>query len=237
MNIIITGASKGVGYQLALEFCRVKDNQVIAISRNEFLLKQLQDEKENNNLPGKLIIQPYDLTSLAKNSEKLIQSISSEFNHIDILINNAGKLVNHPFAEFNANEAYEVFKVNFFSPALLIQLLLPWMGKKQHTHIVNISSMGGFQGSVKFPGLSYYSASKAALASLTECLAEELKDTRIYLNCLALGAVQTEMLNEAFPGYKAPVDAIEMAQWIADFSENGYKYFNGKILPVSVSTP
>ncbi len=237
MNIIITGASRGIGYQLALEYCRTKDNHVIAISRNELLLRQLQNEKEYNNLPGRLIIQPFDLTSLAKKTEKLIQSVTSEFKHIDILINNAGKLVNYPFAEFNMNEAHEVFEVNFFSPALLIQKLLPFMGKKSFSHIINISSMGGFQGSAKFPGLSYYSAGKAAIACLTECLAEELKDSNIYVNCLALGAVQTEMLKEAFPGYKAPLSAKEMAKWIADFSVNGYRYFNGKILPVSVSTP
>jgi len=97
--------------------------------------------------------------------------------------------------------------------------------------------MGGFQGSVKFKGLSYYSASKAAIACLTECLATEFADSGISVNCLALGAVQTEMLNEAFPGYKAPVDSLQMAEYITDFALRGHKVFNGKILPVAMSTP
>jgi NAD(P)-dependent dehydrogenase (short-subunit alcohol dehydrogenase family) len=97
--------------------------------------------------------------------------------------------------------------------------------------------MGGFQGSVKFKGLSYYSASKAAISCLTECLANEFSESRISVNCLALGAVQTEMLNEAFPGYKAPVEAHEMAEFISEFALSGHKFFNGKILPVAVGTP
>jgi NAD(P)-dependent dehydrogenase (short-subunit alcohol dehydrogenase family) len=75
------------------------------------------------------------------------------------------------------------------------------------------------------------------LACLTECLAEEFKEKNIAFNCLALGAVQTEMLVEAFPGYKAPLTAEEMAEFIMSFSLDGQKYLNGKIIPVSMSTP
>jgi NAD(P)-dependent dehydrogenase (short-subunit alcohol dehydrogenase family) len=107
----------------------------------------------------------------------------------------------------------------------------------EKTHIVNISSIGGFQGSVKFPGLSAYSSSKAALVCLTECLAEEFKDKNIAFNCLALGAVQTDMLNEAFPGYKAPVSASSMASFVTDFVLKAHHFMNGKIIPVSLSTP
>ena len=97
--------------------------------------------------------------------------------------------------------------------------------------------MGAVQGSAKFPGLAYYSASKAAIANLTECLAEEYKEHNTAFNCLALGSANTEMFNEAFPGYKAAVSAQEMADLISDFAVNGQKYFNGKIIPVSVNTP
>jgi NAD(P)-dependent dehydrogenase (short-subunit alcohol dehydrogenase family) len=97
--------------------------------------------------------------------------------------------------------------------------------------------MGGFQGSAKYKGLSYYSASKAALACLSECLAAEFATSGINVNCLALGAVQTEMLEEAFPGYKAPVDAKTMARFISDFALNGHKFFNGKVLPVAIDNP
>ena len=97
--------------------------------------------------------------------------------------------------------------------------------------------MGGFQGSAKFAGLSAYSSSKAAVVGLTECLAEELKDKDIFVNCLAIGAVQTEMLSEAFPGYEAPVSPKQMAEYIFDFAIKGSQFYNGKILPVSSSTP
>jgi NAD(P)-dependent dehydrogenase (short-subunit alcohol dehydrogenase family) len=104
-------------------------------------------------------------------------------------------------------------------------------------HIVNIGSMGGYQGSVKFPGLSAYSASKAALHTLTECLALELNDLEIKVNCLAIGSAQTEMLETAFPGYQSPVMAFEMGKYIADFAITGHRFYNGKVLPVASTTP
>ena len=109
------------------------------------------------------------------------------------------------------------------------------MGKEGH--VVTVSSMGGVQGSMKFPGLSAYSSSKGAVITLTELLAEEYKETGPSFNVLALGAVQTEMLEEAFPGYQAPVTALEMATYIKDFALTGHKLYNGKLLQVSNSTP
>jgi NAD(P)-dependent dehydrogenase (short-subunit alcohol dehydrogenase family) len=97
--------------------------------------------------------------------------------------------------------------------------------------------MGGYQGASKFPGLSAYSSSKGALANLSECLAEEFKEDGIKVNCLALGAVQTEMLEAAFPGFQAPVSPVQMACHILNFAESGHTVYNGKVLPVSVSTP
>jgi NAD(P)-dependent dehydrogenase (short-subunit alcohol dehydrogenase family) len=97
--------------------------------------------------------------------------------------------------------------------------------------------MGGVQGSLKFPGLSAYSSSKGAVITMTELWAEEFKETGPLFNVLALGAVQTEMLEEAFPGYQAPTTALEMATYIKDFSLTGNKLYNGKLLQVSSSTP
>ena len=114
-------------------------------------------------------------------------------------------------------------------------MLLPQISTKGH--VINISSMGGIDGSVKFPGLSAYSSSKGAVNILTELLAEEYKETGPVFNSLALGAVQTEMLEEAFPGLKAPISAEKMASYVLDFAITGQKYYNGKILPISSSTP
>jgi NAD(P)-dependent dehydrogenase (short-subunit alcohol dehydrogenase family) len=154
---------------------------------------------------------------------------------VDILINNAGYLVNKPFSEITSEEFKRCYNVNLFGVVDVAKTVLPFMTK--NGHVVNISSMGGIQGSTKFSGLSAYSSSKGALITLTEVLAEEFKETGPSFNVLALGAVQTEMLEEAFPGYKASLSAIEMAKYIADFALKGNKFYNGKVLQVSNSTP
>jgi NAD(P)-dependent dehydrogenase (short-subunit alcohol dehydrogenase family) len=151
------------------------------------------------------------------------------------LINNAGTLLNKPFAETTFKDFAKVYEINVFGVSEMTRIVLPFM--KSNGHVVTISSMGGIQGSIKFPGLAAYSSSKGAVITLTELLAEEYKQTGPQFNILALGAVQTEMLEEAFPGYLAPTTAIEMAEYIFDFSLNGNKYYNGKVLQVSKSTP
>ena len=225
MNIIITGASKGIGYETALLFAKDKANRIVPISRSGFS-------------PGLTSIRhiAFDLQSSSdKYSSTLLPLILKEFKFVDVLINNAGVLVNKTFEDLSPADWQYTYETNVFVSAKLIKLLLPYMSRM--SHIVNISSMGAVQGSTKFKGLSAYSSSKAALANLTECLAEELKDRNIAVNCLALGAVQTEMLQQAFPDYKAPVDAKTMAEFIVEFSLNGHRYFNGKIIPVALSTP
>jgi len=237
MNIVITGASKGIGSELVKIFTQNEENTVIGIARSENLLKELNNEciKLNAKSHFKPIV--LDLENFNAIKTDLKNQIEKHINHVDILINNAGFLINKSFSETQIDEINKTLNVNLISPAILTQTLLPMLEKSKVKHVVNISSMGGYQGSSKFPGLSFYSASKAALASLTECLAEELKGNQIHFNCLALGAVNTEMLKTAFPDYNAPLNPFEMAQFIYDFALNGYKFFNGKILPVSISTP
>lgn len=236
MNIIITGASKGIGYEIAKEFAKTPNNKIISISRDYKKLLNLKDECRKEKLKSEIYPIKYDFNEL-NIQEELLPRILKYFNNIDILINNAGMLIYKPFEEIEINEAMHMFNVNFFAASELIRVLLPYFTVDSHKHIINISSMGGFQGSVKFKGLSYYSASKAAIANLTECLSEEYKDKDISFNCLALGSVQTEMFNKAFPGVQASLKPKEMAKFIVDFALNGNKYFNGKILPISLSTP
>jgi len=232
MNIVVTGAGKGIGFQLVKIFAERANNKILAISRE---ITQLEKLKENQNFAN-IIPLALDITS-SNLKEELEPVIESVFSHIDILINNAGLLVNKPFQEIKTEEIEKVYKVNVFAPYKLIQILTPLLKKSDKAHIVNISSMGGVQGTAKFAGLSAYSSSKGAMSILSECLAEEFKETNISVNCLALGAVQTEMLEAAFPGYKAPLSSNEMARYISDFAYSGMNYFNGKIIPVSLSTP
>jgi 3-oxoacyl-[acyl-carrier protein] reductase len=234
MRIIVTGASRGIGYHTALALAKNPNNYVLALSRDGEKLRSLQKAIQELRTAGRFDFLALDLTQPLPTS--LIEKIEV-MGGIDILINNAGQLINKPFLSTPLEDWQSIFENNLFAPVRLIQALTPFLEKSKNAHILNISSMGGFQGSSKFPGLAAYSSSKAALANLTECLAEELKEKSIAVNCLALGAVQTEMLAAAFPGYVAPVNSEVMGAYVADFALNGHKVFNGKVLPVSVSTP
>ena len=222
-TLLVTGASRGVGFEICKQ-ATTNGHKVIALSRN---IKPLKDMKN---------VYPFavDLSQEAEIVD-FSREIKTSFKTIDVLINNAGSLVNKPFLEMSSSEFEEVYKVNVFAVASLTRLVLPLM--KAKGHVLNISSMGGVQGSAKFPGLSAYSSSKGALVILTELLAEEFKETGPSFNVLALGAVQTEMLEEAFPGYEAPVSAAQMANYIIDFALTSHQFYNGKVLPISSSTP
>jgi len=227
MNVIITGASRGIGFETAQLFLK-NNHHVFCLTRNTESLENLNSHN--------LHIISTDLTS-TESIDHAVNVIKSKVNCIDVVINNAGSIVNKPFEKIDYQELEIVYRVNVFAPFYLTQQLLHLLGRHSKAHVVNISSMGGFQGSAKFPGLSSYSSSKAAIAGLTECLAEEFKEKNISVNCLALGAVQTEMLEEAFPGYQAPLKPNQMADYIYDFALKGHLFYNGKILPVSSSTP
>jgi len=221
-TIVISGASRGIGFEL----CRLSKEaglQVIALSRNIQPLEELDISTFSLDLSDPSSLTPF----LDYLNEKKIQ--------IDFLVNNAGTLVNKAFKDSTWDVFEAVYKVNVFGLAELTRLSLPFM--KSSGHVVSVSSMGGIQGSSKFPGLAAYSSSKGAVITLTELLAEEYKESGPSFNALALGAVQTEMLAEAFPGYQAPLTAVQMAQYILDFAQKGHHFYNGKVLPVANSTP
>ncbi len=220
---MITGASRGIGLALVQWFSE-NNHHVWALSRNIDPIEALNA----SNVSAFSI----DITI----PEALKQwSETSPLESVDVLINNAGKLINKPFAETTQSDFELVYKVNVFGLASLTRALLPKMNTK--SHIVNISSMGGINGTSKFPGLAAYSSSKGAVSILTELLAEEFKVSGPSINALALGAVQTEMLSEAFPGLDVPMDAKTMAAYIAQFALTGHQFYNGKVLPVSNTTP
>jgi NAD(P)-dependent dehydrogenase (short-subunit alcohol dehydrogenase family) len=233
MNIVLTGASSGIGFEAALEFTLNKENKVVCIARSADKLRKLLEIAKGINPDCTLL--PVEFDIINDDYAALVPFLKEKLGNIDILINNAGALINKPFSETTAEDLACMFESNVLGHFNMIQHLLPLM--VNGSHIVNIGSMGGFQGSVKFPGLSAYSASKAALHTLTECLAFELLETGVKVNCLALGSAQTEMLEQAFPGYQSPVLAFEMGKYVADFARTGHKFFNGKVLPVAVTTP
>ncbi len=233
MNIVLTGASSGIGFEAALEFTLNNDNKVVCIARSADKLRKLLEIARGINPDCTLYPVAFDIVH--DDYAALVPFLKEKLGNVDILINNAGALINKPFLDTSAEDLATMFESNVLGHFNMIQHLVPLMGSG--SHIVNIGSMGGFQGSVKFPGLSAYSSSKAALHALTECVAVELQETGIKVNCLALGSAQTEMLETAFPDYQSPVLAFEMGKYIADFARTGHKFFNGKILPVAVTTP
>ncbi len=233
MNAIVTGASRGVGRDTALYLARA-GHAVWALARSADRLEQLAKEAET--LPGTIHPVPVDLSDAAALTQALERALEG-VAAIDVLVNNAGLLIHRPFAELSDADWMAMWQVNVLAPVRLIRSLLPRLRAAGRPHVVQIGSMGGFQGSAKFPGLSAYSASKAALANVSECLAEEFKEEGIAFNTLALGAVQTEMLAQAFPGYQAPLTSEQMGAFVGWFALNGHQFFNGKVLPVSVSTP
>lgn len=223
-NIIVTGTSRGIGLELALQLA-AKGHRILAISRT--IPQALLGNENISCLSVDLAIE----TDLQKISDYL----AATWKQVDAIIHNAGSLLLKPFSETSQADFESIYKVNVFGVANLTRVGLPYLQKG--SHVVTISSMGGIQGSLKFPGLAAYSSSKGAVITLSELLAEEYKEQGIAFNVLALGAVQTEMLAEAFPGYQAPISAAEMAQYIADFTLTGNQYYNGKVLEVSSSNP
>ena len=222
-NIIITGTSSGIGLELVKIYSK-SGYKVISLSRSDLPAKGLIGVEHMN----------FDI-SKKESLVNLVNLVKNKYKKIDILINNAGKLINKSFKDLSKDDLYDIYDVNVFGVISLIQCLLPFF--KKDSHVVNISSIGGISGSSKFPGLTAYSSSKGALNILTEVLAEEFKESGPKFNSLSLGSVNTPMLNKAFPGYKAQVNPNEMASFIFDFANNSSKVFNGKVIPVSSSNP
>lgn len=221
--LVITGVSRGIGNAL-VQLASAYGHHVYALSRNISPIKKTAQ------------VHPIEIDITDENTISVfLDQLQKEGVKIDVLINNAGVLINKPFAETTAEDFELLYRVNVFGLASLTRMLIPQIDPKGH--VVNISSIGGIDGSSKFPGLAAYSSSKGAVNILTELLAEEYKATGPAFNSLALGAVQTEMLAQAFPGFQAPVTAEEIADYILKFALEGQHFFNGKIIPVSSSTP
>lgn len=231
MKVVVTGAAGGIGSEIVRGLSKRKDIQIVAISRSadalDSLVRKCHGEFGNEIEP---IVSDFSEAGFAS---KLVARIGQSHDGIDCLINNAGHLVNRSFEETSEKELYDQFNLNLFAPFLLIKEMMSLLKNSKRAHVVNIGSMGGYMGSEKFPGLAAYSASKGALAILSECLAKEFLDTGISVNCLALGSANTSMLRKAFPSYESPTSPEGVAQFIVEFAMTGHLYFNGRVLPVA----
>lgn len=230
MHYILTGATRGIGYATLLALAQQPEHRIVALVRQPATLAAIQEAYPNIKAIA------IDLAAPKTNFVPALEQAMRFLDHkVGVLINNAATLCNKNFLDLQPEDIAESFAINFNSIVYLIQILQPYFTTP--SHIVNIGSMGGFQGSQRFGGLSLYTATKAALGNLSESLAVELEQYDIKVNCLALGAVQTDMLQAAFPDYNTEQTPQKMAQFIADFATKGHQFFNGKIIPVSTQTP
>ncbi|MBX7182770.1 MAG: SDR family oxidoreductase [Bacteroidia bacterium] len=235
LQVVVTGASSGIGYWTAYRFAVDHGADVIAMGRRANQLESLRKKVLEVGVKGK--IHPIQIDLEEAENDSIYNNVYNHFKSVDILINNAGVLIKKPLLEITRLDLERTYRVNTFSQVSIVQALFPLIREGGTKHIINISSIGGILGTQKFSGLSAYSSSKGAVGILTECMAEELKEFDIKVNGLAFGAVQTEMLSSAFPGYIAPISDVDISRFVVDFAINGHQYFNGKVLPVSSSNP
>jgi NAD(P)-dependent dehydrogenase (short-subunit alcohol dehydrogenase family) len=224
-HFLITGASRGIGRETARQLASA-GHHVTIIARTEASLQSLQAE-----FPRQITALAVDI-SRPKSLEKCAKLLEKPLHGV---LHNAATLINRPFLDLTDDDWNQLWEINVMGIVRLTRLLVPLLAK--NAHLVLVSSMGGYQGASKFPGLSAYATTKGAVATLAECLAVELASHHIKCNALCLGAVQTEMLAEAFPGYQAPVKPEQMARFMVDFLQHGHEVFNGKVLPVALSNP
>jgi len=181
-RVLITGASRGIGEALANSFSAAGAT-VALLARSEGQIRSLASK-----LGG--TYHPADLSDPAEVAG-LIHRIDSEGGPIDVLVNNAGLDSTAGFTDAPEDELRRVTEVNYLAPAELCRQIIPGMVRRGEGHIVNISSVAG---SVVFPGLVTYSASKAALSHFTAGLRADLRGLPVGTTLVELGPVPTDML-------------------------------------------
>ncbi|MDG5767362.1 SDR family NAD(P)-dependent oxidoreductase [Balneolales bacterium ANBcel1] len=227
-TILVTGASKGIGNATVRYLAGLKYH-ILATARSEEPLAALK--KSNSR---RIDVVPTDLTD-SGSIQKLTDFVRGQNMELTAMVHNAGGLIKKPFLELTDSDWNTMWNLNVMSAVRLLRALLPFFGK--NAHIVTIGSMGGFQGSSKFPGLAAYSTAKGALSIWTESMATELKEHNISVNCLCLGGVQTGMFETAFPGVKAPVKPDDIGEYIGDFALKGHRFLNGRVIPAALGDP
>ena len=225
MNVIVTGVSKGIGYHTLKELLKDKQiKKVIGISRN---INEISLEFKDNN---KVDFISFDLESKQDDFNILINKIIKKIDKVDILINNAGYLIKKKIEDILEEDLLKVYKINVFSLFYLIQKLIPYFNPE--SHIVNIGSYGGIPFTAKFPELAIYSTSKGAVTILSELLAVELSKYKININCINLGAVDTDMLKEAYGG-NFGYQPKDIGKFIKNFAIDNKELLNGQVVNVT----
>lgn len=186
-NAIITGASRGIGKGIAIEFAKHGANVAFTFSSSEAPAKEL--EKELSGLGVKARAYKSNAASFAE-AEKLVDQVLGEFEHVDILINNAGITKDNLLMRMTEEDFDSVIETNLKSVFNMTKALLRTFLKQRSGSIINMSSVVGVKGNA---GQTNYAASKAGILGFTKSVALELGSRNIRCNAIAPGFIETEM--------------------------------------------
>lgn len=184
-TVLVTGASRGLGKDLAVEFAR-REARVVLVARDKDALAEVSASTGGEWFAA-------DLAN-TRGIEPLVDKIEQRCGPIDVVVNNAAVSWLEPLRGCTTEQISSTLAVNLAAPAEFARVLLPRMESRSSGHIVNIASLGGV---IAIPGLAAYGASKAGLAHLCAVLREELRDSPVLLTLVQLGAIEgTEMYDE-----------------------------------------
>lgn len=190
-TVLITGASTGIGNELAKLFAHDKYSLVL-VARNEQKLQEVADElKESYNTSSLIITKDLSVPLAA---QEIFHELKQKEISIDVLVNNAGVGVYGNFSETDLEKEIKMIDLNISSLIKMTKLFLPQMEIKRHGKILNVASLAGFMPG---PGMSVYYASKAFVLSFSESLSEELKDSGITVTALCPGPTKTQFEKNA----------------------------------------
>lgn len=211
--VMITGGAKGIGRACAEAFLQ-RGASVSLISRTAAEL-----DAAKSSLSGKVVTHCGDISD-PKVVTAWFQLTQKELGSPMVLVNNAATFLNKPITEQTLEDWERVIRINLTGTFLCAQEFFRCAKEKTGKRsIINISSLAGIRGTDKFPGLSSYVASKFGVVGLTEALAVEGKALGVRVNCIAPGAVDTEMLRKAVPQLKAEATPADIAKIIVFLSD------------------
>ena len=193
-NVVITGASQGIGASLAERFAAAGSN-VLLVARSEDKLSALASRLGGSYLVAHL--------GGRDGVDGLVDRCLAELGQIDVWVNNAGLETDDAFVHVGRDQIRQVARLNFEAPVMLTRDVVPHMIERGRGHVVQMSSLAG---TMPFPGITAYAGTKAGLTNFTESLRLELQGTEIGLTVVAPGPVDTDMWDrlDAPDSYQAP---------------------------------
>jgi 3-oxoacyl-[acyl-carrier protein] reductase len=218
---VVTGASSGIGAACAAKLAE-RGARVAVFARSLEVLRALAARHED-----RMLAVAGDVADEAAVS-RLFEETEARFGACDLLVNNAGMIDPKPLTETSADDWDRMFAVNVRGAFLCARRALPPMLAKGSGTIVNVASISGVAGPEKFPGWVSYCASKAAVISMAEALAVELKGRGVRVNAVSPGSVDTKMWAEASGGAPADMTPEEVAETILFLASDASRPINGQ---------